>query len=188
MRPVNVKEKRSFAAMLIVPGLVIAGTVFYCLEEGWGVVNAFYFSVITLTTIGYGDLAPTTSVSKIFTVCYVVSGVALFGVVVREIANRAIDTINSPIVGVKLVTNSKTLAKRFNLPTERGLVVISVSNSGIIARSGVRSGDIILAINETPAYRASQVFDGVANSVFGSPTELTVCRKDGIHKVSVKER
>lgn len=187
MHPVDIKEKRSFVVILIVPGLVITGTVFYGIVEDWGLVDALYFSVITLTTIGYGDLAPTTYASKLFTICYVVSGVAMFGVFVREIAHRAIDTVSSPVVGVRLVANGKSLARRFNLPTERGLIVLSVSRSGTLSRSGVRGGDVITFINETPVYKASQVFDGVANSVFGRPTELTVCRKDGIHTVVLKE-
>lgn len=188
MQPVDIQEKRSLAVFLIVPGLVVAGTIFYSFEESWGLVDAFYFSVITLTTIGYGDLTPTTDVSKVFTVCYVVSGVAMFGVFVRKIANRAIDTMSSPVIGVKLIANGKSLARRFHLPTERGLIVVSVSSRGILSRSGVRRGDVITCINETPASKARQVFDGVANSVFGHPAELTVYRNDGMHKVVVKER
>lgn len=187
MQSLDIKEKQSYAVILIVPGLIVAGTIFYCIEEGWSLVNALYFSVITLTTIGYGDLAPTTYTSKIFTVCYVISGVAMFGVFVREVANRAIDTMSSPVVGVRLVANGKSLAKRFNLPTERGLIVVSVSKSGILSRSGVRSGDVITFINEIPVHKASQVFDGITSSVFGRVTKLTVCRRDGVHQVVVTE-
>ena len=38
---------------------LLSGTNFYTLEEGWSIVDAFYFSVTTLTTVGLGDLAPT---------------------------------------------------------------------------------------------------------------------------------
>ena len=57
--------------------LLLSGTVFYSLHEGWSIVNAFYFSVTTLTTVGYGDLSPTTTLSKLFTVVYIFVGLSI---------------------------------------------------------------------------------------------------------------
>jgi voltage-gated potassium channel len=41
-------------------GLLLTGTVFYSLVEGWGVLDALYFSVTTLATVGFGDFTPKT--------------------------------------------------------------------------------------------------------------------------------
>jgi voltage-gated potassium channel len=41
------------------------------------VVDAFYFSVTTLTTVGFGDLAPTTTIGKLFTVVYIFAGLSI---------------------------------------------------------------------------------------------------------------
>jgi len=57
--------------------LLLVGTVFYSLEEGWSVVDAFYFSVTTLTTVGLGDLAPETTIGKLFTVVYIFAGLGI---------------------------------------------------------------------------------------------------------------
>ncbi len=40
-------------------------------------MDAFYFSVTTLTTVGLGDLSPTTTFSKLFTVVYIFAGLSL---------------------------------------------------------------------------------------------------------------
>lgn len=55
--------------------IVSTGTVFYKLAEGWSILDALYFTVVTLTTIGYGDLHPTNDVSKVFTIFFVIAGV-----------------------------------------------------------------------------------------------------------------
>lgn len=54
-----------------------AGTLVYHWLEDWTWVDSFYFSVITLTTIGYGDLHPITDFGKLFTVVYIVVGLGL---------------------------------------------------------------------------------------------------------------
>jgi voltage-gated potassium channel len=41
------------------------------------VVDTFYFSVTTLTTVGLGDLSPQTTVGKIFTVIYIFAGLSI---------------------------------------------------------------------------------------------------------------
>lgn len=64
----------TMAMLLILLGL---GTVFYSSSEGWSYVDSFYFSAVTLATVGYGDLYPTTPISKLFTVAYIFVGVGL---------------------------------------------------------------------------------------------------------------
>ena len=40
-------------------------------------MDAFYVSVTTLTTVGLGDLSPTTTLGKLFTVIYIFAGLSL---------------------------------------------------------------------------------------------------------------
>lgn len=64
--------------LLILIGLLVCGTIFYSGVEGWTASDALYFSVITLATVGYGELHPTTMLSKAFTMVYIVLGVGIF--------------------------------------------------------------------------------------------------------------
>lgn len=57
--------------------VILIGTNFYRFAENWGWIDSFYFSVITLTTVGYGDLVPTTQISKLFTTFYVLVGIGI---------------------------------------------------------------------------------------------------------------
>jgi voltage-gated potassium channel Kch len=66
---------RSLVVLVLVT--LLGGTIFYSTVEGWGVVDAFYFSVTTLTTVGLGDLAPETTIGKLFTVVYILAGLGI---------------------------------------------------------------------------------------------------------------
>jgi voltage-gated potassium channel len=46
--------------------------------ENWSYIDSFYFSSITLTTVGFGDLVPTHNISKIITSIYTILGVGTF--------------------------------------------------------------------------------------------------------------
>lgn len=61
--------------------------LFYCLAEGRSLVDAIYFSVMTISTVGFGDLAPKTTLGKLFTVGYVVCGLGLFVATATAIAD-----------------------------------------------------------------------------------------------------
>jgi voltage-gated potassium channel len=75
----------------LVTVLVTAGTIFYWQAEGWSVVDSLYFSVITLTTVGYGDLAPASTAGKLFTVVYILLGLGILVSFLSMVARHAID-------------------------------------------------------------------------------------------------
>lgn len=57
--------------------IVLVGMVFYHYVEGWSWLDSLYFCVITLTTIGYGDLSPQTDIGKVFTIIYIIIGISM---------------------------------------------------------------------------------------------------------------
>ena len=57
--------------------VLLVGTLAYHWLEGWSYLDALYFCVITLATVGYGDLTPTTPIAKVFTIFYVINGVVI---------------------------------------------------------------------------------------------------------------
>jgi voltage-gated potassium channel len=65
--------------LALVVSLLVSGMVFFTLAEGWSVLDSFYFSVTTLTTVGFGDPAPATAAGKIFTILYIFVGLGVIG-------------------------------------------------------------------------------------------------------------
>ena len=70
--------------------ILLSGTLFYRSAEGWSWIDAIYFSVMTAATIGFGDLVPTTTASKVFTIFYAISSVGVFVALVTQMANALI--------------------------------------------------------------------------------------------------
>ncbi len=65
-------------------GVLTVGTVAYHFLEGWSWIDSLYFSTVAVTTVGFGDLSPTTDLAKLFTVFYLLSGVAVIGLYIDQ--------------------------------------------------------------------------------------------------------
>ncbi|OEK05742.1 potassium channel family protein [Roseivirga misakiensis] len=71
-------KDREYRGLLMASAFIVTvGTVVYHYVEGWNWLDSLYFSVIALTTIGFGDFAPQTDLGKAFTIVYIIVGVGL---------------------------------------------------------------------------------------------------------------
>ncbi|CAN5903619.1 potassium channel family protein [soil metagenome] len=86
----SLKDPKFQALFFLVILTLAAGTAFYRQAEDWSLLDSLYFSVITLTTVGYGDLSPTTGASKVFTILYIFVSVGLILGSVNLIAERSL--------------------------------------------------------------------------------------------------
>lgn len=79
-----------FVRLLGVVILILAsGAHIYHRLEGWSYLDALYFTVITLTTVGYGDFSPQTSLGKIFSMLYIFLGLGILGAFIAMITEKS---------------------------------------------------------------------------------------------------
>jgi voltage-gated potassium channel len=99
-------------------GMIALGTVVYRWVEGWSLLDAFYFSVVTLATVGYGDFSPATAAGKLFTVAYILVGVGLLGSFLALVAQRTVERLRGEDAGLAAATPDPTTAPRQNVGTK----------------------------------------------------------------------
>ena len=85
----SLKDPEFQALFFLVVVTLATGAWFYSLAEGWSLLDSLYFSVITLTTVGYGDFYPSTTAGKIFTMFYIFVGIGLTLSFLTTIAERS---------------------------------------------------------------------------------------------------
>ncbi|SKA51578.1 voltage-gated potassium channel protein [Enterovibrio nigricans] len=68
-------------------------------------MTAFYFSMVTMTTVGYGDIIPQTEAARLFTVSVIIAGITVFatslttvfGPIIRGGLNKLVKGVQKPM-------------------------------------------------------------------------------------------
>lgn len=91
----------SYRSLLTISIIVLAiGTFSYSYLERWSFVDSLYFSVITLTTIGYGDLSPQTVEGKLFTIFYIFIGIGIILSFINTVTSTTITVKKQKVINL----------------------------------------------------------------------------------------
>ena len=97
-----------FLTNLIVLSLYIAGySTFFHYMEGWTWSEGAYFSIVTFSTVGFGDLSPETDNGKWFIIIAGVFGVAVGGVCLNNLLSWFIAMYFRAVVNIKKILARK---------------------------------------------------------------------------------
>jgi voltage-gated potassium channel len=77
-RDIKISKYKIYFALVFLIFLLIIGMFLFSYLENWSYIDSFYFSTTTLTTIGFGDLVPSTDLSKLITSIFSLLGVGTF--------------------------------------------------------------------------------------------------------------
>jgi len=107
-------------------------------------VQALYFTVVTISTVGYGDIVPITDVGRIFVMILIISGLSIFlsavTVLSGEFLSARIEKLNS---------DSSRLAKR-KLKNHIVLVGYSATNAHVAQKLKAQNRNFVIILGDKP--------------------------------------
>ncbi|XP_078179891.1 outward rectifying potassium channel protein [Carex rostrata] len=93
----GIEPSFKLVALLFLFYLLAASTCFYIVENQMTgkrtnpILDAVYFTIVTMTTVGYGDLVPNSAVSKLLACAFVFLGVAVVALLLNKAADRLVE-------------------------------------------------------------------------------------------------
>ena len=75
----NILASRIHKTLFLVFSIILLGVAGYMILSDYSFVDALYMTVITITTVGFGEVQPFTSEEKIFTVFLILTSITVFG-------------------------------------------------------------------------------------------------------------
>ena len=82
---------RFFVPVIILNTLLVIGTVGYMLIDNYSFFDAFYMTVITVATVGYGEVQPLSIAGKLFTSFLIITSFGTFAYAVSYITKFVVD-------------------------------------------------------------------------------------------------
>ena len=104
--------------------LVAVGTCGYILLEGYGVLDALYMTVISLTTVGYREIRPLSPGGQVFTILLLITGIGLVAYAVRQAAGMLIEG------GLREILEHKRMQREIESLTDH-VIVCGLSRTGL---------------------------------------------------------
>jgi voltage-gated potassium channel len=118
--------KKFIRLLIILLIILFIGTIGYMSIEGWSPLESLYMTVITITTVGYGEVKEVSVAGRIFTILIIFLGIGIIAYILAMVAQAMVDLQVRSIIGRKKL----------------GLKIRSLKNHYIICGFG-RIGKII---------------------------------------------
>ena len=85
------KDRSLLLLLLALVLLLVGGTAGYRFIAGWTLLESFYMTVITVTTIGFGEILPLDETGRAFTLVLIVGGVALVAALISRVGQLVVE-------------------------------------------------------------------------------------------------
>jgi voltage-gated potassium channel len=102
------QNKKIIIGVLVTITFLIIGTIGYMVLEHFILLDALYMTVITITTVGFGEIHPLSSTGRIFTMFLIVFGFGSIGFLAAAFTEAIIEQASSPHL------KKKNMQKRIN--------------------------------------------------------------------------
>ncbi len=170
-------KKRIIVILLILFGLFALGVAGYRIIEKWDYLDAFFMTVITLATVGYGEVKPLTEAGRIFTIFLIIGGIGLF--------SYSIATIGAIVAEGEIVKNfrRRKMEKKIRSLKEHYIVCGCRDIGRNIIDELIKTKKSFVAIDTDEAYLA-RIDDKVEFFLLGDPAEDITLEKAGIENAS----
>jgi voltage-gated potassium channel len=142
------------SALLIVMTIVI-GTVGYWLIEGWGLLDSLYMTMITITTIGYGEPRPLSNGGRVFTLVLIFSTIGIIG--------YALSTVTAFIVEGEFnrIVKGRQMDRRIS-QMEDHIVLCGCGSTGFYIAEELYNTQTPFVVIERDESRIEYLFDNLA--------------------------
>lgn len=83
----NQRDQIKGATYSLIPLCIIGALVFWSVEETWSALDAFYFTVISVSTVGLGDLTPSEGGGKVFWYIFMTITLGLMASIIQTLGS-----------------------------------------------------------------------------------------------------
>jgi len=147
--------------------VIAYGTIGFHIIEGQPWTVSFYWTFVTIGTVGYGDYSPETTIGKFFTISLIILGIGSFAIAIEAIVDFLIERQQMRLMGL------------INVKKSRHVVICGWTESTMVCIKEIGDGNEIFVIDEDETVRKRALKNEV-NFVHGDPTRIKDLEKANV--------
>lgn len=160
-------SRKLYIPVIIIPLIILSGTLGFIYLDSMTVVNAFYLTVITISTVGYGDIVPISSASKVFAAILSIFGISAF-----------LTTV--PIVIVSFIEESLRRVGRMQQKVKNHIIVCGYNPIAKKVLENLKDTKEKIVVVTSDSKAIDALHDQNIASILGDPTEESTLEKANI--------
>lgn len=155
--------------------MIVFGTIGYMIIEGWDYFDSLYMTIITLATVGYGEVHEISRVGRLYTMVMIVVGVGFFVYTAGTVIQFMVDGRIQSILGRRRLDNKIKRLKNHYIICGYGRI------GRVLCQKLVRKPLDIVVIEKDPA-TIPTLEEDCALYISGDATEESVLLQAGIER------
>jgi voltage-gated potassium channel Kch/predicted hydrocarbon binding protein len=163
--------------LLILAFIILAATAAYMALEGWDFLTSLVFTLATITTIGYGNVVPSTRPAWIFTASLMILTLSVLAVALSTYASRLIHLVARGVNPME--QNQRALAS-----LDDHLVITAESGFASMLAHDLRAKEMPFAAITEDEDLHSRWLDEAVPTVLGNPDDEDILRRAGIERAA----
>lgn len=165
--PLVAKERLTWILILVI-GIIAYGTLGFHFIEGQPWIVSFYWTFVTIGTVGYGDYSPVTPLGMFFTISLIVLGIGTFALAIESLVNLIFKRQQMKIMGL------------INVEKSKHVVICGWTESTVECIKEIGKHGEIFVLDEDEEVRKNALKNG-ANFVHGDPTRIKDLEKANVN-------
>lgn len=155
--------------------LMAVGSTGYMVLEGWNFMDSFYMTIITLATVGYGEVQPVSFKGRIFTIMLIILGGGYFLYVVGNVIQFLVEG------RIRVVLGRRKLDRQINKMKDHYIICGYGRIGRVLARFLIARYINVVVIEKSQA-RVPKLDEDDIIYLIGDAKEESVLEAAGIHR------
>lgn len=175
----NMQNRKFISAVLAFVLLLLTGTIGYKLVEGpeWTYLDGLYMTVITVATVGYGEIHPLSSKGRIFTIFILILGAGMMAYTVTEIAQFVVE-------GKLRDLWEKRRMKEIIRLLKGHYIICGASNTGLVVANELTRKQIAYVVVDSSTKVVEELHRQDILAMEGDATRDEILEEAGIERAS----
>ena len=155
--------------------ILIAGTLGYHFIEGWSIFDSLYMTVITLATVGYGEVHPLTIAGRVFTIFLILGGMGIILYGISELTQFIVQG------GIGGILRRRKMERTIKKISHHYILCGAGKNGHYVLEELIRTKRSVVAVEKDPK-KVQILIDRGIPTVEGDASNDNILRSAGIDR------